>query len=97
MTNPNRVAPDQGATLHADLSAADIDVRCALVLARIALQTLAELHPEAEVRIKDSLDHAIADAALEGAHGAEAVIGLLTEFKTRLAEEAERSRVLYLE
>jgi hypothetical protein len=96
MAQPERVAPSEGA-LRADLSAVEIDIRCALVLARIALQTLAENTPENHVRILNALDDAIDDARMEEATGADAVIGLLNDFKTRLTESVERSKVWYVE
>ncbi len=85
-----------GSALRAELSAVEIDIRCALALARIALQTLAEATPENHVRIMNALDDAIDDARLEGDDGAEAVVGLLTDFKSRLREVGE-PKVWYIE
>ncbi len=88
MTPAERAAPLEGVASRADMSAVEIDIRCALELARIALQTLAETTPENQVRIQNAIDDAIDGARLEDSNAAEAVVGLLTDFKLRLADTA---------
>jgi hypothetical protein len=95
MNNTERADPLAGQALRAELSAVEIDIRCALVLARIALQTLADATPENNVRILNAIDDAIDGARLEEGERSEAVIGLLNDFKQRLVETSER--VWYLE
>ncbi len=97
MNQSERVAPNLGETLRADLSAVEIDIRCALVLARIALQTLADATPENHVRILNALDDAMDSARLEEGDNSDAVVGLLTDFKQRLVDTAGESKVWYLE
>jgi hypothetical protein len=97
MNQAERASPDLGATLRADLSAVEIDIRCALVLARIALQTLADATPENHVRILNALDDAMDSAKLEEGDNSGAVVGLLTDFKQRLADTADETKVWYLE
>lgn len=93
----NPADSDRESALSADMSAAEIDIRCALVLGRIALETLAELNPDASARIMVGLDRAMDDARLEGSRGYEAVIGLLTEIKHRLEHADDQNRVWYVE
>ena len=95
MNIAERASPVDGQALRAELSAVEIDIRCALVLARIALQTLADATPENHVRILNALDDAIDGARLEGGERSDAVIGLLSDFKQRLVETS--SKVWYLE
>jgi len=95
MNNAERVRPVDGPALRAELSAVEIDIRCALVLARIALQTLADATPENHVRILNALDDAMDIARLEEDDRSDAVIGLLSDFKMRLVETS--SKVWYLE
>ena len=95
MNNAERARPVDGQALRAELSAVEIDIRCALVLARIALQTLADATPENHVRILNALDDAMDIARLEEDDRSDAVIGLLSDFKMRLVETS--SKVWYLE
>jgi hypothetical protein len=97
MNTAHRADPFEGTALRADLSALEIDIHCALVLARIALQTLADADPAHNARIQRSLDEAVDNARLEGADRADAVVGLLTALKSQLSASSERTRILYLE
>jgi hypothetical protein len=65
------------------------------VLARIALQTLADVTPENHVRILNALDDAMDGARLEDHERSEAVVGLLSDFKQRLVETS--ANVWYIE
>src|SRR5471030_1302631 len=87
----------EGSALRAELSAAEIDIRCALALARIALQTLADATPENHDRIQSALDEAIDGARLEASNASDAVVGLLSDFKQRLTDAADQSKIWYLE
>src|ERR1700761_7393343 len=97
MTSPQRADPAEGSAFRADMSAVEIDIRCALVLARIAIQTLADATPENHTRIQKALDEAIDGARLEASNGSDAVVGLLSDFKQRLADAADQSKIWYLE
>ena len=97
MNTAERVDPSEDSPLRADLSAIEIDIHCALVLARIALQTLADADPTNNARIQKSLDEAVDNARLEGSDRAEAVVSLLKDFKSQLNSISERARILYLE
>ena len=81
--------------LRAGLSAADIDTRCALILSRVALQVLADSNPDVLKQIEVALDSEIEGARLEQGEGADAVIGIVSEFKTGLANGG--NRVWYIE
>ncbi len=95
MNNAERADPLDGQTLRAELSAVEIDIRCALSLARIALQTLADATPENHVRILNALDDEMDGARFEDGERSDAVIGLLSDFKVRLIETS--SKVAYLD
>jgi len=95
MTIAERAGPLDGHALRAELSAVEIDIRCALVMARIALQTLADATPETHVRILNALDDAMDSARLEENERSDAVVGLLDDFKQRLVETS--AKVWYLE
>ncbi len=84
MQNPS---PKSGAALtpsgQAPTSA--VDMRCAIVLARVALQTLADLNPEAAASIDHALAHEIRAAQATETPDALAVIAILQDVRARLA------------
>ncbi len=75
-------APD--ALEYASPSASGVDVRCALTLARVALQTLTDLNPEAASAVDDALGHEIEVARSESSPDALAVIAILSDVRARL-------------
>jgi len=97
MTPAERARPDDGEALNAELSAIDIDTHCALALARVAVQALADVSPEHQVRVLNALDDAIEAVSLEENDRSRAVAGLLTDFKMRLISPDDHSRVWFLD
>ncbi len=75
----------------------EIDTHCALALARIAVQALAEASPENHVRVLNAIDDAIDHTRLDEGASAQAVVGLLSDFKLRLVEAARESQVWYVD
>jgi len=96
MNTPERNAFTAGA-LRSDLNKVEIDIRYALSLARVALETMAQVDPETHVRILNALDDTIDNACLEETRSASAVASLLTGFKNRLTDTVENKTVVYLE
>lgn len=82
---PHAGAPD--AAVHGQLSPSNVDIRCAITLARIALQTLADLNPEAASAIDDALGHEIEFASVWKDPETLAVIAILTDVRAKLAGE----------
>lgn len=72
-----------------------IDTRCAMVLARVALETLANAGETARSNILLALENEIAGQQIEQAPGAEAVTSMLNEVLLRL--KGQQSRVVYLD
>ena len=95
MTHSERAGPVDGAALQAELSAVEIDTRCATTLARIALQVVADASPDHHVRILNALDDAIDGAHFEDTRSGAAVAGLLSDVKLRLVEG--QPQVWYIE
>ena len=79
--------------LRAGLSASDIDVRCALMLARAALTVMVETDPTTLSKVRSALDSEIEGAKLEQGESADAVIGIMLEFRNSLGS----SQVVYLD
>ena len=94
MDNLNR-RPASVAGLEAELSAVAIDTRCALVLARVALETLASAGESARTSILLALENEIAGQQIEQARGADAIIGMLSEMKLRL--NVQSTQIVYLD
>ena len=86
---------------HADSFSNRVDVRSALTLARVALQTLADLDPGAASSIDHALDHEIETARAENDPAATAVIAILSEVRARLTGDepgvGEKEQVWYIE
>ena len=80
--------------LRAGLSASDIDVRCALMLARAALTVMVEAEPATLAKVCAALDSEIEGAKLEQGESADAVIGIVSEFRDSLGGP---DRVVYLD
>jgi hypothetical protein len=83
-------SPQSGAAdepLHAASSSSSVDIRCAVVLAKVALQTLADINPEAASSIDHGLAHEIETARLKDDSDTLAVIAILSEVRARLAGE----------
>ena len=95
MTNSQGAGPLDGAALQAELSAVEIDIRCATTLAHIALQAVAEASPDHHVRVLNALDDAIDGVRLDDSPNGQAVAGLLTDVKLRLVEG--QPRVWYID
>jgi hypothetical protein len=81
--------------LRAGLSASDIDVRCALMLARVALQVMTESDPKTLDQVRTALDGEIEGARLEQGESADAVIGIVSQFRDSLGGGGDR--VWYIE
>jgi hypothetical protein len=95
MTTLNPSPADLGERLQAELSAVDIDSRCAAILARVALDGLASVSDAHRSAIVSALDDEIAGQRLEQGDTAEAVVSLLTEVKLRL--RAGPAKVVYID
>ncbi len=95
MNNSN--VPDAApiSALRAGLSASDIDVRCALMLARVALEVMVEISPETLSRVQSALNGEIEGARLEQGDNADAVIGIVSQFRDSLGVPADR--IWYIE
>ncbi len=93
----NQTSPEAApvSALAAGLSASDIDVRCALMFARVALQVMIEANPETLIRVQTALDSEIEGARLEQGDSADAVIGIVSEFKASLAGTSDN--IWYIE
>ena len=78
-------APD--APLRQTPSSSEVDVRCAITLARIALQTLADFNPEAASAIDNALEEEIRKSAARKDPETRAVIAVLMDVRARLAGE----------
>jgi len=68
-------------------SSSNVDLRCALTLARVALQTLTDLDPEAALAVHDALGYEIETARAEASPDALAVIAILSDVRTHLLGE----------
>ena len=75
-----------GAPLRAS-PPSNVDIRCAVALARVALQTLADLNPEAAAAVDNALGHEL--EVMRGQKDPEtlAVIAILADVKARLSGE----------
>lgn len=94
MTHSNSPEAAPVSALRAGLSASVIDVRCALMLARVALEVMVESDPQVLTRVRKALDNEIEGARLEQGETADAVIGIVSEFRDNLGLG---DRVLYLD
>ena len=76
-----------GAPFPDDPSSQNVDVRCAITLVRVALQTLADLNPQAAAAIDSALGHEIESIRSDKQAETLAVIQILTDVRNRLAGE----------
>ncbi len=67
-----------------------IEGRSALILAKVALQVLADLGPEASASIDDALTHQIVAAQAEKGASSLTLAALLEDVRTRLCAEEDR-------
>lgn len=94
MNDTNRaLAPAEA--LQAELSALAMDTRCASILARVALETLAKGSHANRTRILSALSGEIAGQRLEGDGHTDAVVGLLNQVKAEL--ESTTREVVYID
>ena len=68
-------------------SPSNVDIRCAATLARVALQTLAYLNPEAASAVDVALGHEIEAARVDHDPDTLAVIAILSDVRARLSGE----------
>lgn len=91
MQNQSQKSGGSDAPLHAASSASSVDIRCAVALAKVALQILADLHPEAASNIDDALAHEIKAAGADQDADTLAVIAILADVRARLSGEEART------
>jgi hypothetical protein len=75
------------ASVVASSSSTSVDLRCALTLARVALQALADLNPEAALAVDDALGHEIETTRGDSGPDALAVIAILSDVRAHLLGE----------
>jgi hypothetical protein len=80
---PKSEGPD--APLRALSSSSKVDTQCAITLVRVALQTLADLNPEAALAIDNALGHEIEIIRGHQDPDTLAVVAILTDVRARLA------------
>ena len=81
----NAGAPDKA--IHASSSSTSVDLRCAITLARVALQTLADLNPEAAASVDNALGYELDTLRVQKDPETLAVIAILSDVKARLLGE----------
>jgi hypothetical protein len=87
MQNQSEKTGASAAPAAASPSSANVDLRCALTLARVALQTLTDLNPEAASAVNDALGHEIETARVDSGPDTLAVIAILADVRARLLGE----------
>jgi hypothetical protein len=87
MKNQAQTTGAADATPHTASAAPSVDLRCALTLARVALQTLSDLDPEAASAVRDALGHEIETARTEASPDSLAVIAMLSDVRASLMGE----------
>jgi len=91
MQNPSPKSGDADTPLRAASSSSNVDIRCAVALAKVALQTLADLHPEAASTIDHALAYEIKAAGVDEDADTLAIIAILTDVRARLSGEVART------
>jgi hypothetical protein len=90
MQNQSEKTGTPEAPVYASPSSTNVDLRCALTLARVALQTLTDLHPEAASAVDDALGHEIEAVRSDSSPDTLAVIAILSDVRAHLlGEEAQ--------
>ena len=87
MQNQSEKTGAPEAPVRVSPSSTSVDLRCALALARVALQTLADLNPEAASAVDDALSHEIEAARGDSGPDALAVIAILSDVRAHLVGE----------
>jgi hypothetical protein len=87
MQNQTQIPGAPDARLRASPSSSNVDIRCAITLVRVALQTLADLNLEAAAAIDNALGHEIEAARSHDDPDTLAVIDILSDVRARLSGE----------